>query len=142
MLLVLVTIFSHHSPGYYYGSLNAQTATFKLIKHKNRYNLRPKHLPDLNQRWLLSWRCQKASSGNSALQSFVYCLKEPMRAHLSLQTQLSSLSIKEPFGSTRLATGCHCYSIHTIASEPFCQGLDLDGTWSPLHLTFHRLVIP
>lgn len=63
-------------------------------------------------------------------------------AHLSVQTQQSPLSIKEPLRSARLATGCHCYSTHTVASELFRQGLDLDGTWAPLHLTYHRIVIP
>lgn len=39
--------------------------------------------------------------------------KEPSGAHLSMQTKWSSLSIKKPLRSTRLATGCHCYSTHT-----------------------------
>lgn len=117
--------------------------TFKLIKHKNRQKLCPENLPNLNQRQQLRRGHWKASGGNPALPSSVHRLKkEPCGAHLSAQTEWSSLSIKEPLRSTRLATGCHCYSTHTIASQPFHQGLDPDGTRAPLHLTSHRTVIP
>lgn len=43
--LILVTIFSHSSCGYCYGSLSTQMVTFKLIKHKDRHHLCPTHLP-------------------------------------------------------------------------------------------------
>ena len=49
--------------------------------------------------------------------------REPFGAHLSTQTKRSSLSIKEPLRASRLATGCHCYSTHTTASQPVCLGL-------------------
>lgn len=116
--------------------------TFKLIKHKNRHKLCPRDLSHLSQRQLLRWRRQEARGGNPALPSFVSRRQEPRRAHLSGQPQRSSLSTKEPLRSTRLATGCHCYSTHTIASEPFCQGLEPDGTWAPLCPTSHGIVIP
>lgn len=109
----LSCLFSHSSHGYYYGSLSTQMVTFKLIKHKDRQKLCPENLPNLNQRQQLRRGHRKASGGNPALPSSVHRLKkEPSGAHLSAQTEWSSLSIKEPLRSTRPATGCHCYSTH------------------------------
>lgn len=143
MLLSPVTIFSHCSHGDYYGSLNTQMVTFKLIKHKNRHNFGPKNVPHLNQRQLRDGDARKPAVGISPFPLLcIVCRRSQLGAHLSVQTKWSSLSIKEPLRSTRLATGCHCYSIHTIASEPFCQGLDVDGTWAPLCLTSPGIVIP
>lgn len=117
--------------------------TFKLIKHKNGHNFCPKNLSQLNQRQLRGRDAKKPAVGilPFPLLCIVWRRSQP-RAHLSVQTKWSSLSIKEPLRSTRPATGCHCYSIHTIASEPFCQGLDVDGTWAPLCLTSPRMAIP
>lgn len=143
VLLSPVTIFSHCSHGDYYGSLNTQMVTFKLIKHKNRHNFGPKNVPHLNQRQLRDGDARKPAVGTSPFPLLcIVCRRSQLGAHLSVQIKWSSLSIKEPLRSTRLATGCHCYSIHTIASESFCQGLHVDGTWAPLHLTSPGIVIP
>lgn len=130
-----LSLFSHS--GCYYGSLTTHVATPELIRHKSRHELCLRTLPRPVGR-AAGVQALGSRAGNAALPSFVYCVQQPTRAHLSVPFS----SIKEPLRSTRLATGCHCYSTHTIASAPFRQGLDPDSTWAPRHLTFHRIVIP
>lgn len=128
MLVLLVAIFSHCSHGYYYGPLSTQMVTFKLIKHKVRHELCPENLPHLNQSQQLRWGHRKLCP------PLVYASSQEgaTGAYLSTQTKWSSLSIKEPLRASRPATGCHCYSTHTTASQLACLGLDPDGTRAPL----------
>lgn len=80
-------------------------------------------VPRISPTWIRASNWD-GGTGNSALPSSMLHLKrEPFGAHLSTQTKRSSLSIKEPLRASRPATGCHCYSIHTTASQPVCLGL-------------------
>lgn len=117
-------------------------AAFKLMEHKNRRRLCPKNLPHPTGRQLLKQSCRRLA-GRPAPLSFVYCLKEKsMQAHLAVQTKRSSLSLKEPLRSTGVATGCHCYSTHTIARERFRLRSVLVGTWAPLGSPLTELTSP
>lgn len=86
--------------------------TFKLIKQKNRHNLCPENLPHQ--------QAETAAEEEPGVQQWDSCAsffcvlstEGATRAYLSVQTKWSSLSITEPLRSTRLATGCHCYSTH------------------------------
>lgn len=128
MLALPVAIFSHCSHGCYYGPLSTQMVTFKLIKHKVRHELCPENLPHLNQSQQLTGGPRKpcpplfyAPSKEGAIWGSPFSTDK-----------WSSLSVKEPLRASRPATGCHCYSTHTTASQPFCLGLDPDRTRAPL----------
>lgn len=99
-------------------------AIFKLIEHKNRHRLCPEDLPSSpSSEAAAELEPPEPALGPWTPLSFVHCLREkPVRAHLAVQTKRASLSIKEPLGSTRLATGCHCYSTHTKTRSISCRG--------------------